>query len=708
MQKNNHSSLRWMLRHYLFLCVIVLIVFVPLFPLQGSSQIESVRISHLYEPSAMEGIELQQLTKEMTLGYQFRDLNLEIQTLLILAVGFGAGMTLFSPLVSRRQSLLFASLPVTRLWAWTLRVLTFLILCAVPAVLCLSVYPLLIAANGFFAVFNLRFYLIRAFSAVILLLYGFSLGALCPAVCGTFWSAGLMALVLAVSGEGFLLCWRTLVSGYLSTIPGYGLKERLISPVGSLYKSFYEPYLPFPWAGLLAMLLFLGLSLAAFLVNRPENAGKTLNLKALEKPGLLWLCMLGAAVGGVLCTYMAPESADIGIPAGILLGSGLTWLMTRMLLEQTVRISPRYRMIPVLCAVLTLLGAGILRLDLFGYNSYLPEAASLRSVTVQTSVNWESYLPLHITKEKSPDGYTDVYSAESSVRFQKPETMNACLNWVRVLQENAAEVRKEIPFQRWPDRSITVIFETDGGRVVRNYPTPWGDMQKKALPFFRILAESDEFREQQTMEPCSAYELTFTFLCDEYRSITFRKEAEAFREAHLKDLRERTLEDMQRPVLFSFYSIHTSDMDFPAAASQTHGAVLSTDQHTLRMLRQMENEEINRYLDDALGGYAENPNRQFFLCRLDKEGRFLSAERISSPDEIRDWTIRRVTHCTEAVAAYPVDTAWQLQVWSEDPRLVLEDGQLIPAIDQETGESAAELAVFQVIDAEWEGSDPHE
>ena len=714
MQKNNASSLRWMLRHYLFLCIITLIIFVPLFPLQGSSQIDSVRINHLYDLSAMEEVDLLRLTKEMTLDYQFSSLNLEIQTLLIMAVGFGAGMTLFSPLVSRRQSLLFASLPVTRSRAWTLRVLTFLILCLVPAILCLSAYPLQIAANGFSAIFNLRFYLIRSASVVIMLLYGFSLGALCTAVCGTFWSAGLMTLVLALSGEGFFFCWEALVYGYLSTMPGTAFTmNRFLSPVGSLYKSFFQPFSAFPWAGLLAMLLFLGLSLAAYRANRPENAGKTLNMGILEKPGLFWFCMLGAVIGGVFCNYMALESHDVGIVAGIMLGSGLTWLLTRMLLEQSVRFFPRYRMIPVICAVLTLLGAGTLRLDLFGYNSYLPDAASLRSVTIQSSNVWEPYLPHTVRKENDPvaqlaNGYYEMYSMETGARFQKPENIEACLNWIRALQEYAAEIRRETPFQRWPDKNITVIFETDGGKVVRTYPVPWGDAQKKALPYFRILAESEEFREQQTMPPGLAYVLTITFLPDDYKDIMLRKEAEAFREAHLQDLRERTLEDMQHPVLFSFYSVNSPETDAPGPGYLFSGEVLSSDRHTLQMLREMGNEEINRYLDRALDGYTEDPELQFFLYRMDKNGRIVSAERISSPEEIRDWIMNRVTHCTGSIVSYPVDQSSQLHVWSADPQLVLEDGQLVSGGEAEMGENAIELAVFQVIDPEWERSDSRE
>ena len=70
--------------------------------------------------------------------------------------------------------------------------------------------------------------------------------------------------------------------------------------------------------------------------------------------------------------------------------------------------------------------------------------------------------------------------------------------------------------------------------------------------------------------------------------------------------------------------------------------------------------------------------------------------------------MNRVTHCTGSIVSYPVDQSSQLHVWSADPQLVLEDGQLVSSGEAEMGENAMELAVFQVIDPEWERSDSRE
>ena len=256
------SPFRWMLRRYIFLMVAVLLISFAVFPMQGMTRVMSVgRILSMRDPGEpITSSMMDSYIRELTLDFVYSPLNLEMLCLLFGGLGFGAALVLFRHLFSRKQGMMIAGLPMTRSKDFLL-----------PLGLCLMIHPAVVWGNGLRAYFNLRMYLMRAGTTLLINLYGFALGALCASLFGTVWSAVLGGLLTAGSAELVMHGWIEIASMYLKTMFRDGTERAMFrfSPIYSMYKSFYRPDQFTPFLGLLVTAILLVLGWAA---NRRADA----------------------------------------------------------------------------------------------------------------------------------------------------------------------------------------------------------------------------------------------------------------------------------------------------------------------------------------------------------------------------------------------------------------------------------------------------
>lgn len=684
-KKTGASSLKWMLKHYIFLAVAVFIIAFVLFSVTGLREISDMREirKHLPEYGEEYSQAIQYYTKEITINYIYRPLNLELICAVLGGIGFGSAMVLFSHLFSKKQAMMMASLPVKREKDLLERILTFAILAIIPVAACMAMYPIAVVVNGMWDWFDFGLYVRRCVDGLLIVLYGFSVGTLCSFLCGTYWSVVLLGLVMVFSAEGVIYLWRFIAYGYLNTMPTIKFNElKNWSPVVSLYKGFGEPGSMNVLPAVLAIILFLGLAFAAVRRFMPENAGLTLNQKGIEKPGLVWLSIVGGTLGSLIMVLAFYE--EYGIYLGFLAGALIIWLVTRMLLDQNIRASLKTWPIPLACAaVLCLCGLG-LKNDIFGYNSYLPEPGKASSVA--WSSGWYS---------DSPGG-----------KLKEPENVEEIRQWVSILRDEAEDRRKERNWSRYHENSVFVEWETDGKKISRCYEFPKN--QEKALKHLDKIIASEEYvnnllKNELPYMYGSIVVPTFNRWDEEfseYIGISYtgsqrklnRFKIDEIRNAMRKDLASRTVRDMQLPRVFDI-NFYGYDEDSGYEPGSENYSLTTHDVNTLKLIF---GDNMQKWLDYANGSFLDDEDIVAFRCKYAEKGKGegeageeagegeseeegegdeveLVYQKAESPEQAREW-MKQTTSCENPLYQAPLDPSGEvLRVYSKS--MVLEEAE---------------------------------
>ena len=662
-------ALRWMLKHYAFLGAAALLISFVIFPLKEMWTVQSWRrlllemTSESTEPLSAGAILY--YMKEITINAVYGPLNLEMITALFGALGFGSALVLFSHLFSRKQAMMLAAMPVRRELDLLHRSLTWGTLVLLPTALCILSCPLIAAAGGVSEYFSLGLFLRRGLSVLLILLYGYTLGMLCASVCGTWWSAILTGGVLLISLEGVRYCWGNLAAAYLNTLPVSRFADLTWSPVYSLYKAFYDPAGRFPLPGLAAGVLFAALAVPAYRACRPEKAGLTLNLKAAEIPGLVWITL----AGGTLVGYAFARSFDTeaSLYAGFLIGCAAAWLATRMLLDQNVRVSWKTWAVPAACAAVLAVGGLGLRADLFSVNSRLPDLSGITAVEYGES--WSNVM----------------------TRLEDPDNLDAAHSWVELMRDHAEKLRRVNPFSIYTGHEVKVVWHLGGKTVTRYYPAP--EDQAAAMPYLARIVGSAEYRAVPDTSAMTQVEVdtrlkTFGLYGGDFSDVFgfseerwfYNVNAEEVRAALALDLADRTLEDMQQPCVLN---VHFWGED-PETGYYLNGPTYSLtvrDTHTLRLLL---GADMEQWVDFARGGYLDNEDLLVFRCTTGAEGELADYAMAESPEEAKAW-LAQTTDCTDGLYQAPL-SGEILRIYSKTflkrrENLEIDDYSILPEME---------------------------
>ena len=672
------SPFRWMLKRYVFLAVAVTVIAFALFPMQGTMRVLSTRQAMDSFPEEMSFQSSSYYVKELTLNYIYSPLNLEIICLILGGMGFGAAMILFRHQFSRKRGMMIAALPQTRTQDFLRRAGVYALWCLVPLALCQLIHPLMVRAYGLWELFDFGTYLRRAGAALLINLYGFTLGVLCASVFGTVWSATLGAMLIAGSAEVAAACWVRLAGAYLTTLYQSGAIRRLIrlSPVYALYKGFYTQSPVSILPGVIAVVLFGVLGWTAYVRTKPEHAGQTLSLKRLEPVLIGWTAALGGTAGAILLIlYLTREPL---MYLGLVLGACAVWLLTRMLLDQRIHLDFRRWKIPAAVTAALLLVLLGLRMDWFGYESWAPDVKSLAEISA------------------SPDMYRDDREA---MRFRDPESIQAAADWLAQARKEMQADRREDPFRPYSSAGTIVDFTDARGRTVtRQY---WVPQDKEAvLPALRVMAEAAEKQKSEELPAlprfsCYSAMNSFGFQgADFQQAFGFTPSADQYnlnagqlREAMRKDLQARTLDTLQQPPLLriSFEGVDPETGYYSYRGSYT---VRKDDKNTLKALL---GGDAEKWINYAGGGFAGNEEILTFLCEYEQDAdenwNLVSWREAESAEEVREW-MTHVTCCEDRIFRVPVDPSRQVQVFSlkrlrenlryeDDPDLDLDDPETV-------------------------------
>jgi len=658
-KKQYQAVLKWLLKHYIYLGILAFGIAFAMLPMHGMMKAGTIReiMSHwdMGDPSWKGAVYA--YTKDLSRGFLFYPVNLEITCLIFGGIGFGSALVLFGHLFSRKQSMMYAGLALTKGRDFLLRTEAFLILAWAPVLLCSLSYPVLVHATGMGMYFDTGLYLKEALAINLTVLYGYAVGALSAQIFGNLWAAILGGAVIGGSVEAVYGSWYSITCWYLHTMrPGKPVHLMADwSPMVSLYKGLYQAD-RFHWFPAVTGILFLALlAWRASLRNRPERAGQTINLEWIQKPGRAWIAILGGSAGGwMLARMMGPEySLYVGIGLGTLFAA----LGARMLAEQNIRVSLKGWGLPAVCmAVLLLCGLG-LRMDLTGYDSYLPDEDQIVSVAFG-----QAY-------------YEETREPEMS-RFAEPENLEAAQKWITLLRDQSAAERKEHPFQKYPDIALRVQWATkDGKTVTRQYPA----LEDKAagLDMIRTLANSEEYRNQtadgipeyQSREGSSYIAFNLNLQEDEFRDLFGfsprlnweRIKTQQLRETLAADIRERTWDDMQGQVLARCWFYENDEETGTYRNSDTY-TIYDCDERTTRLVW---GDQAERVLAFIRGGWADSTDVMVFRCEFDPEAEGMGLTDYApaaSPDQAREW-VARTTQCQSDMFRAPTEKGTVIRIY---------------------------------------------
>ncbi len=644
---NRQSILRWMLKHYLYLGILAFVIAFAVVPMHGIMKMNTVREavnSWVGEP--MRASTRYAYTQDMSRGFLLHPINLEMTCAIFGGIGFGSALLLFGHLFSRKQSMMYAQMPLTKDRDFLLRSGSFLILVQAPVLLCTAIYPLAVLAGGMEAFFDGGLYLREAIVLNMTVLFGYGVGALSAQLFGTLWAAILGGAVLGASAEAVFLSWNMISWYYLQTrVPEKATRLMVEwSPLVSLYKGLYkaESFHWFPASAGIVILILLAWRTAVR--NRPERAGNTLNLEIIEKPGRAWVTILGGSVCGWLFAGLlgTEHSLYIGLAAGALAAA----LAARMLKEQNIRVSLKGWAIPAACACVLILAALGLRMDIAGFDRYQPAAEEIKSV----SYAYDSY-----------GG-----SEAAMTRFREPENVDAAREWTEALLKQSREERAKTPFRRMYG-GIRIQWEKQDGSVVSRLYQELEDSSAAAAAL-KTLADSAEYRNQRA-EGIPAYaETNGTGILhfnagmqeEEFREvygfsprIAWEKiKAQPLREALAEDMRERTWEEMQGILVGTVYFSEENEDTWEYRTSEGY-PVYAGDERTIRVLFGDRAEQVISYLK---GGWAEKDEMLVFRCEAYSEGEegegWKSFRLASSPEEAKAW-MAEATGCQDKIFEAP-------------------------------------------------------
>ena len=441
------------------------------------------------------------------------------------------------------------------------------------------------------------------------------------------------------------------------------------SPTFCLYKSFYQPGQFSVLPGVLAILLYGALALVAYRRALPENAGHTLNLKPLEPWILGWTTAVGGTMGAVvLSLYLGKEFT---LYLGLLLGAAVVWLMTRMLLDQRIRLNLKKGLIPAAVTAGMLVLCLVLRAGWFGFDGWTPAKDRVEAVLVR------------------PEN-----SSWREMRFEDPESREAALEWVGQMREEALEARRETPYRGREYAETLVLFrDLNGGTVTRQYCYP--ENREPVLSAMRVMADcyaKQQAEEMRRLPRASCYSAisNFGFYGAEFQEIygfsldsvaQVHLKADEVREALRQDLEARTLETLQQPTLLRIWFDGTDPETGEYTYDEDSFAVKPGDVHALQLIL---GGDAEKWADYAMGGFAENDELKVFRCECAEEDgvqKIVSWEMAETPEKVREW-MRQVTCCQDDCFRWPEDPSHVLMVYSMvNLRNMLEDGEIEMDLD---------------------------
>ena len=652
MRKSNSSmhAARWLLKRNIALGIAVLVIMCLVFTFPGIRAVHGVYLDIKYATengNPPDSHTIYWYEQRITSSFPFSmKLNQEVLCVIFGALGFGSAMVLFRHLFSRKQAMMAAALPVSRKKDLLERTKCFAILTLVPSLISFALYPLDAVAYGVGEYLDMGLYAVRCVSVLMMEIYGYALGVFCSSLCGTVWSTILGGIVLTGSCEVIWYGWSTMIHSYLNTMVREGQVDPMkrISPVISMYKGFGKPE-QFVWLpGVLAILLLAVLAFFAYRENRPENVGYTLNIRKAEIPVSVWVMLFG--IGTVISTAHFLLTREVLLWLCVLLGSIVIWILLRMALDQNIRISMKHWAIPVAClgaAVLVLLG---LRFDVTGYNRYLPEPDELKAVEYQ-------------------------YQNSDSVRLEGTETKGVFLQLAGMMRDQAEERRANRHYLPNVYPQLMVTYETANGTFTRCYDKPLDT--DAAQPLWKKIVESDDFKASQIIPEGENISVspalpTFNLWGNEFEQafgfsneLNIRPDETAIIEALRADLQERTLEDLQTPVVL--YVIFDKYDEFSGRTlDYTSYAIHVSDENTLSAVL---GDDTEKWIDYANGGFLRNDNFLTFLCTYGDDGMMTLKEweMLQDPEQAME-LYRHTVFCENGLYAYPTDAGRMLRVYS--------------------------------------------
>ena len=587
----------------------------------------------------------------------FLTLTAEPLAVFYAGLGFLCAALLFRHLFSRRQNMLVAALPDTRIKDFARRSVCYLLYGLAPVALSLAAWAGAMAMNGLLSYVDWPRALIR-FAAVLLTnVYGFAVGALACAMAGTVWTALLMGGLLAACVEATQYLWQQLACRYLQTMLNTNDWLKTYSPAMTLYKGLVSPE-TFRWLpGAAAAALFLAAALGLYRTRPVEAAGRPLAFRWLHDAAGAVMALAGGSLTGTLSLYTFPDS-EWALLLGMALGAAAIWWASQALFLLGVKGSCRRWYIGAATVAVLLAGLGALHFDLMGYDGYLPGRGQVTAITYC--------------------GTGDGNDIEITLKDDR--ALDAAYAWAALMRDEVTAMPAGLMREgRWLSESmLTVTYQLDGKTVRRRYPND--TIRTQAQPYIKAVVESDDYRlsymrglmmdQPGRIEAITLYDQCPNYGVDKmeyfrrfgllnYQTATAGdgRQMQVWLEALRADLCSRTLEDMQKtPILRMAVTGRYEEND--RYFYQTVN-IYDTDRHLLSAVAGDKGDDLREYLT---GGFVNTDKavvvRQTYdraVAQMETDGQDYvviqpAGSEIATPEQAAQWVSGALSQ--EAAWAY--------------------------------------------------------
>ena len=319
----------------------------------------------------------------------------------------------FGYLYRSRETDFYHALPVTRKRLFLLNYLTGALFFLVPYVLNLGLSVLIVLIRVGGALDLLKIGSLAVYhGAFFLLIYAVCVAAVM--LTGTFLCGFLGGIILCVYGSAAAGIYAALCETFQLTRLWDNTRMSdlafVASPFGMYIKCMFDrtgwdgfPVIP---AVLLAALLVTLLSLLLYQARRLEHAGRAMAFP-LTEPFLKLFLAVPAAVFGGLLFYEILESEGWGV-FGTLFSGILSCALIEILYHGDFKKLFSGKAVTVLSLVCSLAVLAAFRMDLFGFDRYVPDASGTAGVTVlipnlSPETRWNYYAEAEVSEGRGPD-----------------------------------------------------------------------------------------------------------------------------------------------------------------------------------------------------------------------------------------------------------------------------------------------------------------
>ncbi len=488
----------------------------------------------------------------------------------------------FGYLFSKKKVDFFHSLPVKRVRSFIIRYLNGVLIYLVPYLVMLMVSFLIIAVSGNFDTeilcIAMQGFVVHFLGYLIV----YTTFILCVVAAGNLvvffavsgWCFGITAITVGLYNAFETAFFETY--SYYSEVYSRLHALRFLSPGYFYIKTSIEPETSMLLQELLCTAFLFVAALLLYRIRPSEGAGKAIAFPALKPVFRVSAVVLAGSCTGLLFYYMADIQREGHLPGWMIFGTILGVLLAHMFIESVYHYDIRKcfanKLSIFVCAAVSVTFVLVMRYDVVGYDSYLPDEKKLVSVAIDlTGLDGYGNIPKYVEQED----YKGIVNIDKIYEMSLTE-IETVYPYLDALGEDTEEYWDDARMEHGNWIRVEVAYRLKNGKTVYRMYHSAGLREELLAPVF----ESPEYKQCQYASVYTVPAETLQTVTAQYamNQIAMRmslKEKEELLETLQREVGRLTLKEKTKSVPVALLTMSVvvesrrSTIDVPLYASYT-------------------------------------------------------------------------------------------------------------------------------------------